>query len=73
MLRASMSKLRQFSGNTNITIHSYNIIQVINKKVLGIILDEELKWRKHIDAQCKKISKYIEDITGWVEDMNIIF
>ena len=41
------------------TIGSYNIKQVINKKVLGIILDEELKWREHIDALCKKISKVI--------------
>ena len=51
--------LKQFSGNFNITIASHNIKQVVNKKVLGIILDEELKWREHIDAQSKKISKSI--------------
>ena len=59
MLIASKRKLKQFSGNLNITIGSHNIKQVVNKKVLGIILDEELKWREHIDAQCKKISKSI--------------
>ncbi len=59
MLIASKRKLKQYSGSPNITIGSHNIKQVINKKVLGIILDEELKWRDHIDAQCKKISKSI--------------
>jgi hypothetical protein len=38
---------------------SHNIKQITNKNVLGIILDEELKWRVHIDAQCKNISKSI--------------
>jgi hypothetical protein len=47
MLIASNRKLKQYSGNSNITIGSHNIKQVINKKVLGIILDEELKWREH--------------------------
>ena len=47
MLIASKRKLKQYSGNPNITIGSHNIKQVINKKVLGIILDEELKWREH--------------------------
>ena len=48
MLIASKRKLKQFSGNLNITIGSHNIEQVVNKKVLGIILDVELKWREHI-------------------------
>ena len=52
MLIASKRKLKQSSGNLNITIGSHNIKKVINKKVLGIILDEELKWRKRTDAQC---------------------
>ncbi|CAB3994308.1 Hypothetical predicted protein [Paramuricea clavata] len=43
MLIASKRKLKQYSGNPNITIGSHDIKQVINKKVLGIILDEELK------------------------------
>jgi hypothetical protein len=59
MLIASKRKLKQYSGNRNITIGSHSIKQVTNKKVLGIILDEELKWREYIDAQCKKISKCI--------------
>jgi hypothetical protein len=59
MLIASKRKLKQYSGNPNITIGSHNIKQVINKKVLGIILDEELKWREHTDAQRKNISKSI--------------
>jgi hypothetical protein len=34
-------------------------IQVTNKNVIGIILDDELKWNEHNDEQCKKISKSI--------------
>ena len=40
MLIASKRKLKQFSGNLNVTIGNENIKQVISKKVLGIILDE---------------------------------
>jgi retron-type reverse transcriptase len=54
MLIASKRKLKRFSGNPNITIGNYNIKEVKNKKVLGIVLDEELKWGEHIDVQCKK-------------------
>ena len=55
MLIASKRKLKQFSGNANLTIGRHNIKQVINKNVLGIILEEELKWREHIDAKRKNI------------------
>jgi hypothetical protein len=35
------------------------IKRVENKKFLGVIVDEHLKWHDHIDMQCKKISKNI--------------
>ena len=59
MLIASKRKLKQFSFDPCILIGNHNIKQVTNKKVLGIILDDELRWHKHNDLQCKKLSKSI--------------
>lgn len=59
MLIASKRKLKQFTETPNILIGRHSIKQVTKKKVLGIILDEELKWHEHNDEQCKKISKSI--------------
>ena len=59
MLIGSRQRLNQFSGNPNIILGNHTIQQVPNKKVLGVIIDENLKWNEHNDAQCKKISKAI--------------
>ena len=59
MLIASKRKLKQFSYDPCILIGNHNIKQVTNKKVLGITLDDELRWHKHNDLQCKKLSKSI--------------
>jgi hypothetical protein len=61
MLIASKRKLKQFTKTPNIIIGRHSIKQVTNKKVLGVILDDELKWNEHNDEQseCKKISKSI--------------
>ena len=49
MLIASKLKLKQFSYDPCILIGNHNIKQVTNKKVLGITLDDELRWHKHND------------------------
>ena len=59
MLMASKRKLKQFTQTPDIVIRRHSIKQVFNKKVLGITLDDELKWYEHNDEQCKKISKSI--------------
>jgi hypothetical protein len=46
MLIASKRKLKQFSYDPCILIGNHNIKQVTNKKVLGITLDDELRWHK---------------------------
>ena len=43
----------------SLAIRDNNIKRVTNKKSLGFIIDDQLKWGIHIDAQCKKISKNI--------------
>ena len=40
-----------------LTIGEQTIKRVSNKKVLGVIIDERLKWDKHNEGQCKTISR----------------
>ena len=42
-----------------ISIGNKNIKRVPNKKSLGLIIDEQLKWDNNNEVQCKKISKNI--------------
>ena len=58
MLVGSRQRLQQSLNNSEIVIGNHIIQQVSNKKVLGVIIDEQLKWKEHNDAQCKKISVY---------------
>jgi hypothetical protein len=48
MLIAFKRNLIQFSCDPCILIGNHNIKQVTNRKVLGITLGDELRWRKHI-------------------------
>jgi hypothetical protein len=59
MLIGSRQKLQRSPSNPQIVIGNHIIQQVSSKKVLGVIIDEQLKWKEHNDAQCKKISKSI--------------
>lgn len=59
MLIGSRQKLQRSPNNPQIVIGNHTIQQVSRKKVLGVIIDEQLKWKEHSDAQCKKISKSI--------------
>jgi hypothetical protein len=54
MLVGSRQRLQQSSSNPQIVIGNHIIQQVSSKKVVGVIIDEQLKWKEHNDAQCKK-------------------
>ena len=59
MLVDSRQGLQQSLNNSEIVIGNHIIQQVSSKKVLGVITDEQLKWKENNDAQCKKISQSI--------------
>ena len=59
MLIASKGKLTKIPSNPQIHIGDLKIKQVKEKEVLGVIIDDELKWKKHISTQCKKLSSAI--------------
>ena len=61
MIIGSRHHLTKFEDipEISLAIRDNNIKRVTNKKSLGFIIDDQLKWGTHIDAQCKKISKNI--------------
>ena len=46
----------------DVKIHDLSIGHCNKKDYLGLILEEELKWNKHIDYMCKKLSSAIFSI-----------
>ena len=46
-------------GNLVVTIAEQKIKRVLMEKVLGVIIDDQLKWDKHNNVQCKTISRSI--------------
>ena len=61
MIIASRYRLENSEGITDISLAlgDNNIKRVNNKKFIGFIIDDLLKWGTHIYTQCKKITKNI--------------
>jgi hypothetical protein len=56
MIIGTRQKFKNFSSDMNINIGGKNLIQVVSKKVLGIIIDDQLRWDEQIDDISKKVS-----------------
>ena len=59
MLIGSSQRLDKIIKSPKILFGEHEIKRVREKTVLGLIIDDQLKWNKHNDEQCKKISKSI--------------
>ena len=59
MIIGSRHRLTTIENNPVLTLGGSNIKRVFQKKSLVMILDEQLKWDKHNDNQCKIISNNI--------------
>ena len=59
MLIGSQQRLDKIIKTPKILFGEHEIKRVREKTVLGLIIDDQLKWNKHNDEQCKKISKSI--------------
>ena len=59
MIIGSRQRLTQISTDPKISIGSQNISRVKETKTLGVLVDENITWKNHIVATCKKISKTI--------------
>ena len=51
--------MKKIDEDLKIEIGEQPIKRVDDKKVLGVIINEQMKWNKHVDKQCKEISKNI--------------
>ena len=47
----------------NIKLHGVSLNRVSSTKFLGVIIDENLTWKNHIDAISKTISRYVGMLT----------
>ena len=59
MLIGSRSRLASIDNGPILKLGYRHIRHVRYKKSLGMVLDEKLKWDKHDEVQCKKISNSI--------------
>ena len=59
MIIGSRQRVPSFEQGLLIKLGGKVITRVPHKKTLGVILDEQLKWDKHIEEQSKMISKSI--------------
>ena len=59
MIIGSRQRVPSFEQGPLIKLGDKVIKRVLHKKTLGVILDEQLKWDKHIEEQSKMISKSI--------------
>ena len=59
ILVGSRQRLNQISKDLQININNQAVKQVLDKKVLGVIIDEQLNWNANNDTLCKTISKTI--------------
>ena len=56
MLIGSAKRLKQIQNDLIIKINDHVIKRVYNKNVLGLEIDDKLKWTEHVEKQSKKIS-----------------
>ena len=59
MIIGSRRRLASIENSPVLTLGGNNIKRVYQKKTLGMILDDQLKWNKHNEMQCKTISNNI--------------
>ena len=50
-------RLVQCSGKVKVKTHNAEIENVINHKLLGMIIDEDLTYEVHVDKLCNKLAK----------------
>ena len=59
MIIRSQQRLSKITSDPEISIGPQNINRVKHTKTPGVLVDENISWKNHIDATCKKISKAI--------------
>ena len=58
----TFSKKKQFQSHPTISLDNFQVERASYQKHLGIILDEKLKFKQHVDNAISKINKGISVI-----------
>ena len=58
----TFSKKKQFQNHPTISLDNFQVERASYQKHLGIILDEKLKFKQHVDNAISKINKGISVI-----------
>ena len=56
MIIGSKPRLDKISQTPEILYGDYQLKRVKQKKILGVTIDDQLKWNEHNNNQCKSIS-----------------
>ena len=59
MLTGSNQHLKDIQIDPKITLGNIEVNRVSEKKPLGIVVDDRLLWRNHVDTTIAKVSKGI--------------
>ena len=59
MLTGSNQHLKDIQIDPKITLGNIEVNRVSEKKTLGIVVDDRLLWRNHVDTTIAKVSKGI--------------
>ena len=46
------------SNSIKVYVNNVEIQKVTNCRYLGVVIDEDLKWTRHIEGVCNKLVKY---------------
>ena len=61
MLIRSRQRLSQVSANSILSMGSEGIKRVSSAKTLGVVVEECITWRDHVDKVAKKAAKLIRE------------
>ena len=62
------SRKKQFQSHPTISLNNFQVERASYQKHLGIILDEKLNFKQHVDNAISKINKGISAIKNFVTD-----
>ena len=59
MIIGSRQRISKMSFDPQVSIGSDKIKRVTTTKTLGVIVDENISWKNHVDSICNTVSKRI--------------
>ena len=70
-----LDMLKKQNSKTPVTISNSSVAVVSSCEYVGVIIQDNLKWNEHVEAQTKKANKimWFLNIFGFYEILNVIY